>query len=90
LAVVDQHLTGEEIRTNCGLVACAELFVDLELMMGSVSLTEEAPSAAYILVHQARLADTAIAQDDDLILPKILAQSRHNKVAQPCSAHSVP
>lgn len=86
LPVVDQDLTGQEVGADGGLVARAELLIDL----GREKEKERQASAvvrraggqrrrkraatgasagtgeANILVHQAGLADTAIAKDNDL------------------------
>ena len=70
LSIIDQDLSSQEIGADGSLVACTELLVDLRAQTqyqhrnNSVEIGWE---SAYILVHQAGLADTAIAQDDNLI-----------------------
>lgn len=68
LPIIDDDLAGEEIRTNGRLVARAELLVDLFSEPSSAPVFRSRGGAAlpYILVHQTRLADTAITKDDDL------------------------
>ena len=73
-SVIDHDLLGEEVGTYCRLVACAELLVDLCGSCKRGSLAKDCvivirPSSevdSYILVHQARLANTTVTKDYDL------------------------
>lgn len=68
LLVVDDDLPCQKVGANGGLVARAELLVDLfgeaeSVIRSSVGIGGRAP---HILVHQACLADTAVTKNDDL------------------------
>lgn len=83
LSVIDEHFPRKEIGSDRCLVACTELLVDLLGIISSVSLSHGRYSLgscrlsscsarvqierSYILVHQTRLADTAIPEDDNLM-----------------------
>ena len=76
MSVIHHDLAGQEIGADSGFVASAELLVDLdgttcESMASGRACRgfeegERRKSDAYILVHQTSLADTAVAEDDDL------------------------
>lgn len=75
-SIVHQDLLGEEIGTYCGLVACTELLVDLNVHHVSVLSTATRPRTTYILIHQARLANPTIAENNDLFEPRISAVTK--------------
>jgi hypothetical protein len=66
--LVHQHFLCEKIGTDGGFVTGAELLVDLQEKDG---MSETGPGSAvedkaYILVHETRLPNTAIPEDDNL------------------------
>lgn len=91
LSVINEYFPRKEIGTDRCLVARAELLVDLLGTTVSVSLSHlryglgscrrQSCSAdvpmerSYILVHQTRLADTAIPEDDNLNSKALLETS---------------
>lgn len=81
LPVINQNLSSQEIGADCGLVASTELLVDLHMSAISLTVHSfvvlelqfardrswiECDARTYILVHQTRLAYTAVAKDNDL------------------------
>lgn len=73
LSIIDQDLSRQEIGADCSLVTRAELLVDLESKISwlvrscdGLDSSFKRRLGAYILVHQAGLADTTISKDNNL------------------------
>lgn len=81
LSVIDHDLPRQEISADGGLVARTKLLLDLHASASASSsgpgatVQHKRPGHSYILVHQARLADTAISEDDNLFGPSAISVS---------------
>ena len=72
--VINQDFFGQEVGAYRRFVACAEFLVDLQpqhqplssIQFSRVILSRLSLGDSYVLIHQARLANPAVTEDNDL------------------------